>query len=228
MLGAPIPAVPARLSQVDAAVRMVDETELGHLIKPTTVARRLYDPALLEGGRNRPYAIHQQLQSQVFYRMMIERYEELKLRAIDDAIRNARRTGTPVTLKIPVMKGNQQVPPFDNRLAYTRYDRLTAEFWENYARSYADAYRMRLQSGTEEMSGPSHNFLTTFADLPEDKKRAFAHWSAEKADRSYKQHLASLYTTSFGPYVHPELPVDTREVERRISGGGTSSSARGW
>ncbi|SPO29274.1 uncharacterized protein UTRI_06223 [Ustilago trichophora] len=223
VLGVSIPPVPSRLSQVKEALKLVDETQLRYL-KEESLAKRLYNFASLEGGAERPYGLHQQLQSQTFYRMMIDHYDQAKTKAIDDAILQGRRTQTPVNVEYRVDR-NGQIVGFNPQQAHAEYDRLTAEFWRNHAGLYVDAYLKRLASGQEKLRGPTHDFTSRFSDLQDDKRQVFAHWPASQAKQYFDWHLGQLYHASFGPYVHPKLSVNDADAERRLFSAGASSSS---
>ncbi|SPO29930.1 uncharacterized protein UTRI_06223_B [Ustilago trichophora] len=222
-LGVSIPEVPSSLSQVKEALSLLDETQLRYL-NEKKLAKRLYNFASLEGDAHSPYGVHQQLQSQTFYRMMIDYYAKMKTEAIEKAILEGQRTHIPVRVDYRV-DHNGQLVGFSRQQAHDEYDRLTAEFWRNHAGLYIDAYLKRLYSGDEKLSGTSHDFTSRFSDLPEDKRRVFAHWPPAIANQFFDWHLGKLYHSSFGPYAQPELSKNGANVERRLSSAGASSSS---
>lgn len=218
-----IPEVPSSLSQVKEALKLVDETQLRYL-NQKKLAKRFHNFASLEGGAHSPYGVDQQLQSQTFYRMMIDHYDKMKTEAIDKAISEGQRTLTPVRVNYSV-DHNGQIVGFNPQQAHAEYDHLTAEFWRNHAGLYVDAYLKRLYSGDEMLSGTRHDFTSQFPDLPKDKRRVFAHWPPAIANQYFDWNLGQLYHSSFGPYVNPELSKSGADIERRLSSAGASGSS---
>lgn len=229
MLGAGFPILPADRSQLDAAISMFEESR--HIMHPETLGRRLYQLAFLEGDPEQPYGLHLQVQSQTFYRMMMGRYYDMKLNQILESMaRGEASQGGPVaaySVTVKVVPGKPVLQALDMRKAFQTYDRLTTDFWQNYAVSFEEAAAKRMRDGQEEPVGNRGEFDSSFSDLPYDKKQAFAYLDPDKADLRYQSHLKELFNTAFRPLTDGDLSKDAyKNFDRRLTSAGTSTSGR--
>lgn len=226
-----IPPLPADVSQVEAAKSLIHETGLEELQPAERIARRLFNFATLEGDPRRPYGIHQQLQSQAFYRMMIEQYLRQKLGAIYEAMQAPGATTRGIMVSFPAKDiasgstsdGRRNVLLSFSEHGHDAYDRLLDDFWRNHADLFAQQYRARANDGRE-VAAEGDNFASLYRELPEDKKAALDYLKHRDAAHAFDRHQMTIYQAAVSKHIRPALTKNGPDDLRRLSSGEASSS----
>ncbi|KAF6767242.1 hypothetical protein PSEUBRA_003430 [Kalmanozyma brasiliensis GHG001] len=224
-----VAALPSDISQVNAAKSLLHETGLGELQSASKIAKRLFNFAILEGDPRRPYGLHQQIQSQAFYRMMIEQYLRQKLGTVFEAMQEPTTRAIAVSYPVEDLSfgstpdGRQNIFMSFTEHGYDAYDRLLDEFWRNHADLFAQQYRARIYDGRE-TAWQGDNFISLYRELPEDKKAALDHLKRRDAADAFYRHQLKVSGATVSKYIRPALTKDRPEDLRRLSSGEASSS----
>lgn len=236
--GISLPPLPADVSQVEAAKRIIEDRDPNDFLPPQKLAKRLYHLAFLEGDPDRPYALHHQMQSQAFYRMNIRRYDQLKVAPIHNEMTRAILAGKSIELRVPLgsYKPGSKVAIsaadleragglYDTQAAYDAYDSLVADFWRHYATLYTQRYRSRVFHKTEAMlMNKFDTFETSYTDLPEDKKKLLSFLSRKEAAKSYGLHFRWVHNAAMEHIAKAMMSKDDEEA-RRVSSFHASTSS---
>ncbi|SJX65733.1 uncharacterized protein SRS1_10060 [Sporisorium reilianum f. sp. reilianum] len=203
-------------SQVKEALRLIDDENYRE-VTGETLAKRLYPLSTLEGDPNRPHAIHHQLQSQAFYRMMIDRY--FKVHSYPE-------------------RG------FRESQAYETFDKLIDEYWSSYKGEYVQKYKGREHATRETKKYDAEKFLQNiypelpendllggrfksgYAELPDDKKAATEYLRTETRAKAFDRHLNSVWDIAVRKHIFPLMFSGSTDDLRRFSNVEATSSRR--
>lgn len=217
------PPLPSHLSQLDAATRIVYESDPIRLEVPERLAMNMHHLAYLEGNPEQPYGIHLQLQSQAFYRMMIQHYYEYKLGPVNRALKEGKRQ----ILLLPIIQGRLPDHLYDIEAAFRTYDQLVSDFWERHALLFFEGLYKRKPVNPNE-ANHFRDLRSTFSQLPSDRKSVFAN-TIRRKDETYDHHFSAV-ALSFKPSALDQMQRvqngDT-DFERKISNALASSSGSG-
>ncbi|CBQ70082.1 conserved hypothetical protein [Sporisorium reilianum SRZ2] len=196
-------------SQVKAALRLIDEENYGE-VTGETLAKRLYPLSTLEGDPDRPHAIHHQLQSQAFYRMMIDRYLHFKVHPYPE-------------------RG------FQERQAYETFDNLIDGYWRHYKGEYVQKYKRREHATRQTKKYDAEKFLQNiypelpeydtsggrfksgYAELPNDKKAATEYLRTGTRAKAFDRHLNSVWDIAVRNHIIPLMFSGSTDDLRRFS-----------
>lgn len=230
VLVAGTPTLPKTLSMVEDTIRMVDHSLPGFLEPPETLARKLYNSAYLETDPKMPHGIQLALQSQAFYRMMIDQYFLFRVKPILEGVPSPKiLRPSSRAFKVPATLDLSLYSSFDVASAYAVYDDLTTNFWRKHIQMFTELYLQRAWIGKEGAYDGYHSIGTEFRDLPQEKKRVFASLNTAAVEERFNRHAEHVVRNIFRPLFTRELLQtgdQNPDLERRIRSAGASTSFR--
>lgn len=221
-----IAKLPSHLSQVSEALRMIDGPVQGRLQEPHVLGERLARLAFLEANPDQPYGMHLALQSQVFYRMLIDRYVHFRIHPIVKGLIEAEPS-KPQTFETRWTPGKDVLHDLNALPAYKTYDRKVEEFWHRYATSYIEAHLKRVRLEKEDGLDSLDEFRTKYHELPKDKKQAFTYVLQKRAEGMFGLHRHYVFTTVFHRPEQEAMWKDVMQdphIVRKVSSVGASTS----
>ncbi|TKY87960.1 hypothetical protein EX895_003056 [Sporisorium graminicola] len=214
-----LPPFPEERSEVSTALELITSAQAGGMT-PEKLVENLYLLSVSENDAARPHAIHHQLQSQAFYRMMINRATHFK-------VMTAPHPGA-----------------FRADQAYRAFDNHVRGFWKQFSPIYITKYKDR-ERRTRELKDhdpeafmrilypelPENEpfdqpFMSGYTELPEDKKRATEYLNKKNRAVQFGRHVESVHAIGVHRHILPMLTSTDPAILRVLSSAETSTSRR--